>query len=75
MPSLEVIRGTESQQRQIVSEAAGRTAKLQQGSFAKKKGFQLAHNVERKTYWRRCYVMTSFRRRYDVSSTSFACWG
>ena len=33
MPSLEVIRGTESQQRQIVSEAAGRTAKLQQGSF------------------------------------------
>ena len=33
MPSLEVIRGTESQQRQIVSEAARRTAKLQQGSF------------------------------------------
>ena len=33
MPSLEVIRGTESQQRQIVSEAAGRTTKLQLGSF------------------------------------------
>ena len=33
MPSLEVIRETESQQWQIVSEATGRTAKIQQGSF------------------------------------------
>ena len=32
MPSLDVTRGTESQQRQIVSESAGRAGKIQQGS-------------------------------------------
>ena len=36
---------------------------------------QRAHDVKMTSYQRRCDVMTSHRRRYDVIMTSCACWG
>ena len=73
MPSLEVTRGTESQQRHIVSEAAGRAAKYSK--------VHLDETVPAGTQRRKDNEVPSiprddiFRRRYDVTSTSFACWG
>ena len=34
---------------------------------------QRAHKVDLTSYWRRCDVMTSHRRQYDIVSTSCAC--
>ena len=35
---------------------------------------QQAHNLKTMSYQRRCDVMTSRRRRYDVLLTPYACW-
>ena len=41
-----------------------------------KAGFQQAqtHNLKTMSYQRRCDVMTSHRRWYDVVLTSYVCW-
>lgn len=35
---------------------------------------QRAHNVEKISYWRRCDLIMSHRRQYDVVTMSCACW-
>ena len=35
---------------------------------------QRVHDVKMASYWRRCDVITSHRRQYDVITTSCSCW-